>query len=285
MKQATNGANAPHSYPFLTRSSIQFVPRGEEYLAFMETLYKRVHLSGSAGGNRDNIIVLDGDEGAGKSSLAATLLHHIHELWGFKPPDPEDVIFDWGDWDRQYSYKAKRQVYWIDEGGDLLLNLDWNSESIRRFRKLVMKARALNSTIIICIPDFWVLDKYIREHRARWRIYVEDRGYAVVQERAKNWRKAETWFEDVFPIGDRERGERGWDGYETAFPEFAKRYEERKMESIERSDWTNASRNENYELSDEDLDVMKQEYKNKRRLDRYRKWGVVPPSKPSSLGM
>lgn len=158
----------------------------DEFAAF---LHRR------SGQDEDNVVAIDGYEGSGKSTLAIQLARAIQRLQGTDFP-PEHTIFDWSQWDEVFSFRDKRQVYILDEGGNLALSRDAMTGGNKEMVRILTQARQLNHTIIFCMPSFYWLDKYVREHRVKWWLHVEKRGEATLLERYNDWRRGETWFED-----------------------------------------------------------------------------------------
>lgn len=143
--------------------------------------------------DHDNVLAIDGDEGSGKSTLALQLARDLDP--GFRP---QDVIYDFQDLESTFSVTARRRVYLVDEGVNLVFSRDFASYGNKQLVKLLMQARQLNCTLIFVIPNFWWLDKYLREHRVRWWIHVLHRGRATVTQRVQNWRDGSTVFKEMF---------------------------------------------------------------------------------------
>lgn len=152
--------------------------------------------------NADNCIIVDGYEGVGKSTFAMRLVHDLYAMrndgttW-----DPSwGLILNHRDWASQWATRVEDQAYIIDEGGNLLFSRDTQRTENKIIVKVLQQARVLRSTTIICCPNKWWLDPYVRQHRARAWVHVgeqgERRGYAWVMWREYNWRKNEVdWYD------------------------------------------------------------------------------------------
>ena len=138
----------------------------------------------------DNVVVVDGGEGSGKSNLMYQLLIRY------------DPAFDI---ERGYTYDAdafKKKIreggdigrtFWMDEGSIIANNRDWNSQQNKGFVKTLETCRSRHYTLGICIPAFDRLDVYIREHRVRYLLHCEpmtfteggfkQRGYCEVRKK------------------------------------------------------------------------------------------------------
>ncbi|GEM_PF-4868855 len=68
----------------------------------------------------------------------------------------------------------------FDEAAMGLYNRESMTATNRAITTAAMIARAKNYHMVLCIPSFWSLDAYFRDHRARCWIHVERRGEAVV---------------------------------------------------------------------------------------------------------
>lgn len=138
----------------------------------------------------DNVVIVDGGEGSGKSNLMYQLLVRY------------DPSFDM---ERGYTYDADAfrakireggdlgRTFWMDEGSIIANNRDWNSTNNKSFVKVLETCRSRHYTLGICIPAFERLDVYIREHRVRYLLHCEPmtfseggmkpRGYCEVRKR------------------------------------------------------------------------------------------------------
>lgn len=117
--------------------------------------------------NDDAIIIIDGAEGSGKSTLAFRLCHALEHGW-----DPnERVIIDYDDWLEFYEAQYRGCVYLLDEGGDLAFSRDAMSGQNKHIVRILQMSRILNNIMVVCCPNLYWLDKYLREHRAL--IYIK----------------------------------------------------------------------------------------------------------------
>lgn len=113
----------------------------------------------------DNIVVISGGEGSGKSNLAWNLC---------KAMDPDFNV------ETQYVYSVEdlkgklRQgddfgaVWWLDEGSNIANNRDWNTQDSKDIIAILEMMRSRGWTLVMCIPHWERLDIYIRENRMRY---------------------------------------------------------------------------------------------------------------------
>lgn len=120
----------------------------------------------------DNIIVICGDEGSGKSHLAHQIcrlfakIFNIEEIYSYDFEELLDKI------DTE-SNKDVGKIFWMDEAINVLHKRRWNNEGNKEFVEMLATMRSRGWTLILCIPRFDDLDFYIREHRFRYIIKVE----------------------------------------------------------------------------------------------------------------
>lgn len=125
--------------------------------------------------NDDAVIIIDGLEGSGKSSLSFQLCHYLDPSW-----NPRDrVIIDYEDWLEFYEAGDRGKTYLLDEGGDLAFSRDAMSGQNKHVVRILQMARILNNIMVICCPSIHWLDKYIREHRALIYIKVHKEWHAA----------------------------------------------------------------------------------------------------------
>lgn len=169
----------------------------------------------------DNVIVIDGYEGTGKSNLGIILSKSVNEAF-----DPgKEAIFTVQDWNRIFDDNVKEKPYLVDEAGNLLFSRDYASTDSKFLVKLLMQARILRSTITLCLPNIGWLEKYVREHRVKYRIHMFDRTSAMLQRSVVNWRTGTGRFEDLGRLS-------GIPSARAVWPELWKAYEERKIAAV-----------------------------------------------------
>lgn len=143
---------------------------------FIQYLYENLlgalvaHMQRNVRDDFDNVVVVDGLEGVGKSSFTWTAAEMYQP--GF-------------DFERQLTYSAEelRQklnqgddqhgVFWLDEAYDIANKREWQTEKNQTMVKNLVKMRSRHWTLYMDIPRMEDLDVYIREHRARYWITCE----------------------------------------------------------------------------------------------------------------
>ena len=126
--------------------------------------------------DKDCILALDGREGAGKSTLALQIGKYVDPTL-----DLSRVVFNAEEF-RQAIFKAKKgQCIIFDEAFTGLSSRAALSGINRTLISLMMQMRQKNLFVIIVLPTFFLLDKYVALFRARALIHVYEnkgvRGY------------------------------------------------------------------------------------------------------------
>lgn len=117
----------------------------------------------------DNLIVISGPEGVGKSHLAAYIC---------KSFDPEfnmerSYVYDWESFINSISGDDPQKVYWMDEAVNMASGRDWMKDVNKMLIKILQMMRSKGLTLVMCVPSFGSLDKYIREHRTRYLLIAK----------------------------------------------------------------------------------------------------------------
>lgn len=121
--------------------------------------------------DNDVIIVITGDEGSGKSTLGIQVSSVLDPSFNIERVnlEPEGFIND-----LRTLKKAKATQY--DESSTGLFSRQAMSKMNTILIKMFTLIRAKNLFIILCIPDFFILDKYLRDVRVFCLIHVTKKG-------------------------------------------------------------------------------------------------------------
>ena len=122
----------------------------------------------------DNLIVVCGAEGSGKSNWAVNFCKMYDPTFTLQ----ERYIYDYLPFleklEDDFANARGGRAYLMDEATNLASNRDWQKEDNKNFIQLLEMFRSRGLTLVLCIPSFDRLDKYIREHRARFKIECLD---------------------------------------------------------------------------------------------------------------
>jgi hypothetical protein len=119
---------------------------------------------------KDNLLLIDGDEGDGKSNMMTGIGYYI----AYKTErsfNMKNVFFNLDEL-TTYALKNKEKVIAWDEGALGGLAQEWWNKNQRKFIKLLMVARKRKHFFIICIPRFFKLNEYFVIDRSIGLVHV-----------------------------------------------------------------------------------------------------------------
>ena len=119
----------------------------------------------------DHLTVVTGLEGTGKSTLTSMLAVTVSPSMSIA-----HVCYEPRDFLNAVKIAKKGDTIWIDEGALFLFSRQSTSKHSVNIVKLLSVIRQLNLHIIICIPNFFTIDTYVREHRVSSLFYLTKRG-------------------------------------------------------------------------------------------------------------
>lgn len=175
----------------------------------------------------DNVVVVDGPEGVGKSHLA----YHICKC--FDPGFDLETNYTY-DFDRFIEKVTtgdyKGRVFWFDEATNVASAREWNSAQNIAFTQILEMIRARGLTLVMCIPLIDRLDKYIRETRLRYRLTAMEASWEVRRHKTRGY------FELHFPTrraDGREFRTVGFGMFPKMPDDVERRYKELKEQSLQ----------------------------------------------------
>lgn len=121
--------------------------------------------------DEDFIMVVTGYEGKGKSTLALEICTEWDENFNI-----EKITFEPKDFRKTVVKSRWPSAVLMDEGAFSFLSRDAMTKQVKKNMRLLTACRKFNLLIVICIPDFFILDKYIRDHRVRGLLRVTKKG-------------------------------------------------------------------------------------------------------------
>jgi hypothetical protein len=176
----------------------------------------------------DWIHVIEGPEGVGKTSLAWSMCKRIDP----KFDGEKNSIFNHEQLLEIVKNSYPGMAVNIDEGALVFFSRDTMSNTNKASIKLMTGIRTFNLFITIPIPQFQLLDKYIREHRVKSASRIPIRGWA--------WFYCKRTLNLIRP--DKKRRGRiiwpDWDFRDTfpdaaaLWPEEWERYKKKKMKNL-----------------------------------------------------
>lgn len=136
----------------------------------LNTLVQEMHEN--VADDLDNVICVWGAEGSGKSNLA---------YWIAKKYDPDfdmrkSYTYSFDDLltkIHEYNDADEGSVFWMDEATNISNNRDWMRSDNKQFITMLEMFRSRKWCLILCIPDYYRLDVYLREQRVRYSLHAE----------------------------------------------------------------------------------------------------------------
>lgn len=137
---------------------------------------------------QDVWIIIDGDEGTGKTNLATYLMYWFHCKIN-RPFAIENYHYDAEDLIRSLQNGSNLMANW-DEGALGGLSKQWYTQAQISLVQFAMTGRVLHHIIIICIPHFEEFDRYIARQRSvcllhAWKKNKSDYRFMYVNEKRK----------------------------------------------------------------------------------------------------
>lgn len=208
--------NFPKSGKFFTRYL---------YADLMDRLVEDCH--SNVANEYDNVIVVQGREGTGKSSFAIRLAKALNPKFNMET----DYIYSYEEMVEAVTEPGNGdigRVFWLDETSSIMNNRDAMTNSSKNMVELLEMMRSRGWTLIMCIPSVERLDKYLRDYRIRYLITVEVLAWDNVykEESRGNWSLA-------FKYGDSYQTFKviGYGRFDPMSEEEAAEYKEIKLRS------------------------------------------------------
>lgn len=176
----------------------------------------------------DNVIVVDGDEGSGKSTYGLQLCYRIDPTF-----TPDNICYTLDDMNDILARCKGGETIMLDEAGNMLMNREFAKKGNVEFIKTLQAIRVMRINFIMILPHLSGIDKYIREYKVNQYIHVYSFCDGVDRGKARHWKPHQMGEGDT---------ERKYDVYgchifrrTEDYPEMIelnKRYKEMKMEYV-----------------------------------------------------
>ncbi len=151
----------------MTKSIKYFDDKNGELIPYLGKIKKNINHR-----DRDSFIVVCGKERLGKSTFAA----QIADMISGGNLKIENICLSINEFLTALEKSKKGDVIIFDEAGTSLYSRESMSNMNRMLTKAFMVSGLKNICIIFCIPSFFSLDSYIRQHRLDLMFYIHTRG-------------------------------------------------------------------------------------------------------------
>lgn len=139
--------------------------------------------------DKDFPMIIDGLTGAGKSTLA---IHLAKKGCSWFKID-EDVIFSRDELIDKIMKAPKLSYIVLDEAINVLFKRDFMNKQQKFILRLLDMCRDRNLCLILCVPNFWSIDKHILEGRIRLRIHIAKTGFGFMWKPTSNPFTPDKW--------------------------------------------------------------------------------------------
>lgn len=121
----------------------------------------------------DWLHIITGYEGCGKTTLAFDMCSYLDPDFNISK-----IVFSSQELIEAVRKSKPGEAVLVDEGALVFFSRDSMTKAAKQAVKLLTGMRTYNLFLCICVPDFFILDKYIRNHRVRSVSNVTERGMA-----------------------------------------------------------------------------------------------------------
>lgn len=168
----------------------------------------------------DFFIIIEGNRGLGKSTLALKIARRISRL--YRKKGSKEYRFNWNS-SLIYTKKETKRFWnkWHSVGiGDEMINVAFNRDFYNSEQKDIIKMVNMNrdhrNLFIACVPEFQNLDNQIK-NLCKMRITVVRRGLAIIQTQNRT-----IYIKDKWDTATNEKLERQWLQRNMKNPAYAK---------------------------------------------------------------
>lgn len=116
-----------------------------------------------------NVIIVDGETGSGKSAFALNLCLDLAKALGVGFDLSEDYIYDLGDLWRKLSKEGANPINLLDEGTVTIASSNAQQKQDRQFATLLDTMRSKHWTTIVCTPSYRRVNSVLRKVHAEFK--------------------------------------------------------------------------------------------------------------------
>lgn len=149
-------------------TQLQIYPSGKFFIQYLykdllEKLAEDMHRNVRE--DYDNVIMIEGGEGSGKSNLAYQVIKAYNPYFDIK----QTYVYNMdGIRERFAAEDYGGDTFWMDETSQIASNRNWQSEDNKDLVSILEVCRSKHFSLIGCIPSITRADIYLREFRMRY---------------------------------------------------------------------------------------------------------------------
>lgn len=154
----------------ITDEQVKLYPSGK---FFVQRLYKDLlekmaeDMHKNVSNHFDNVVVITGGEGSGKSNAAWQILNSYDPGFDLS----KAYVYDMDGMRERFSSKDYGGgLFWMDETSQIASNRTWQSENNKDLVSILETSRSKGFTLCCCVPFLDRVDIYLREVRMRYHI-------------------------------------------------------------------------------------------------------------------
>jgi len=166
--------------------------------------------------DKDFIIITDGETGSGKSTFSIKLAKKACPWFSIKT----DIIYGRDELVEKITTAKNGSAFVCDEAINLLFKRDFMTKKQKFILRLLDMCRDKNLCLIMCVPNFWSLDKHILEGRVKLRCHISKTGFCFLWKPTTNPFTPDKWCRkynekvcynwDAYPSARRTKGFLGY---------------------------------------------------------------------------
>jgi hypothetical protein len=151
-------------------TQLQMYPSGKFFIQYLykdllEKLAEDMHRNVRA--DYDNVVMIEGGEGSGKSNLAYQVIKAYNPDFDIK----QTYVYNMdGIRERFAAEDYGGDTFWMDETSQIASNRNWQSEDNKDLVSILEVCRSKHFTLVGCIPSISRADIYLREFRMRYKL-------------------------------------------------------------------------------------------------------------------
>ena len=139
--------------------------------------------------DKDFPVIIDGLTGAGKSTFAVQLAKKGCPWFDLE----KDIIFSQDELIQQITTARPGSFIVPDEAINMLFKRDFMTKKQKFIIRLLDMCRDRNLCLLMCVPNFWSIDKHVLEGRIKLRVHIARTGLAFMWKPTENPFTPDKW--------------------------------------------------------------------------------------------